>query len=209
MPYYIERTRDDFLKITKPEEIRLPRSRRSAGGHHAHLRFDLLSLIYAGGGLRPSEIRALILRHNLYGLRDLFAPRAAQLRRAGACVQGAGIVAALSSQSEQLVRRKIIELQTCSLKGRANDYIEALGFSRLSIKTCSSCSGNLRAERIRLADSALHGYERKSRPLLRDAIEAKGTSAAALLREDDLKVLPRARTSRRRSPQRVSRRRGP
>ncbi|MCX5824918.1 MAG: BREX-1 system adenine-specific DNA-methyltransferase PglX [Deltaproteobacteria bacterium] len=77
MPYYIEgETETDFLKITKPEEIRLL-DPASGSGHMLTYSFDLLYLIYEEEGHAPSEIPSLILRHNLFGLE--ICPRAAQL----------------------------------------------------------------------------------------------------------------------------------
>lgn len=77
MPYYIEgEPETDFLKITKPEEIRLL-DPATGSGHMLTYSFDLLYLIYEEEGHAPSEIPGLILRHNLFGLE--ICSRAAQL----------------------------------------------------------------------------------------------------------------------------------
>ncbi|MDO9558599.1 MAG: BREX-1 system adenine-specific DNA-methyltransferase PglX [Syntrophales bacterium] len=77
MPYYIEGEPDTgFLKITKPEEIRLL-DPATGSGHMLTYSFDLLYLIYEEEGHAPSEIPGLILRHNLFGLE--ICPRATQL----------------------------------------------------------------------------------------------------------------------------------
>lgn len=77
MPYYIEgEPETDFLKITKPEDIRLL-DPACGSGHMLTYAFDLLVKIYDEEGHAPSEIPGLILRHNLYGLE--ICPRAAQL----------------------------------------------------------------------------------------------------------------------------------
>ncbi len=77
MPYYIEgEPETDFLKIAKPEDIRLL-DPACGSGHMLTYAFDLLYAIYEEEGYAPSEIPAHILRNNLHGL-DI-CPRAAQL----------------------------------------------------------------------------------------------------------------------------------
>ena len=77
MPYYIEdETETEYLKIARPEEIRLL-DPASGSGHMLTYAFDLLYLIYEEEGHAPSEIPGLILRHNLFGLE--ICPRATQL----------------------------------------------------------------------------------------------------------------------------------
>jgi hypothetical protein len=65
-----------FLKIERPEDIRLC-DPAVGSAHMLTYAFDLLYLIYAEEGYAPTEIPALILRHNLHGLE--ICPRAAQL----------------------------------------------------------------------------------------------------------------------------------
>ena len=68
MPYYIEgEAETDFLKITKPEEIRLL-DPAGGSGHMLTYAFDLLYAIYEEEGYDAPEIPSLILRHNLYGV---------------------------------------------------------------------------------------------------------------------------------------------
>jgi hypothetical protein len=108
MPYYIEGEADtDFLKISKPEEIRLV-DPAVGSGHMLTYAFDLLTLIYEEEGYTPSEIPALILRHNLHGL-DL-CPRAAQLAEL-ALVFKAREKSRRFFQPEHLVRPNITELK--------------------------------------------------------------------------------------------------
>jgi len=77
MPYYIEgEPETDFLRINKPEEIKLL-DPACGSGHMLTYAFDLLSHIYTEAGYAAAEIPGLILQHNLYGL-DI-CPRAAQL----------------------------------------------------------------------------------------------------------------------------------
>jgi hypothetical protein len=125
MPYYIEGEPEiDFLRITKPEEIKLL-DPACGSGHMLTYAFDLLCHIYTEEGYAAAEIPGLILQHNLYGL-DI-CPRAAQL---------AGLALALKAREQsrrffqpgQLVQPQIIELQDVRFEaGELNDYIEALG----------------------------------------------------------------------------------
>lgn len=67
--YYIapEEPETDFLKITKPEEIRIC-DPAAGSGHMLTYAFDLLYAIYEEEGYDPAEIPALILTHNLTGV---------------------------------------------------------------------------------------------------------------------------------------------
>ncbi|WP_435229412.1 BREX-1 system adenine-specific DNA-methyltransferase PglX [Pseudopelagicola sp. nBUS_20] len=69
MDYYIapEEPETDFLKITKPEEIRIC-DPAAGSGHMLTYAFDLLYAIYEEEGYDPTEIPALILEHNLTGV---------------------------------------------------------------------------------------------------------------------------------------------
>lgn len=68
MSYYIEGDAEtDFLKITRPEEIKLI-DPAAGSGHMLTYAFDLLYAIYEEEGYAPSDIPSLILKHNLYGV---------------------------------------------------------------------------------------------------------------------------------------------
>ena len=69
MDYYIapEEPETDFLKITKPEEIRIC-DPACGSGHMLTYAFDLLYAIYEEEGYDATEIPALILTHNLTGV---------------------------------------------------------------------------------------------------------------------------------------------
>lgn len=69
MDYYIapEEPETDFLKITKPEEIRIC-DPAAGSGHMLTYAFDLLYAIYEEEGYDATEIPALILAHNLTGI---------------------------------------------------------------------------------------------------------------------------------------------
>ena len=69
MDYYIapEEPENDFLKITRPEEIRIC-DPAAGSGHMLTYAFDLLYAIYEEEGYDPTEIPALILEYNLTGV---------------------------------------------------------------------------------------------------------------------------------------------
>ncbi|SPL62487.1 BREX-1 system adenine-specific DNA-methyltransferase PglX [Ochrobactrum soli] len=69
MDYYIapEKPETDFLKITRPEEIRIC-DPACGSGHMLTYAFDLLYEIYAEEGHDAAEIPGLILKHNLTGI---------------------------------------------------------------------------------------------------------------------------------------------
>ncbi|MET4077027.1 BREX-1 system adenine-specific DNA-methyltransferase PglX [Janibacter sp. UYMM211] len=78
MDYYIAPVDDetDFLKITKPEELKVI-DPACGSGHMLTYAFDLLYAIYEEEGYGPGEIPGLILTHNLFGTE--IDPRAAAL----------------------------------------------------------------------------------------------------------------------------------
>lgn len=69
MDYYIapEEPETDFLKISRPEEIRIC-DPAAGSGHMLTYAFDLLYAIYEEEGYDAAEIPALILTHNLTGV---------------------------------------------------------------------------------------------------------------------------------------------
>ena len=69
MDYYIapEEPETDFLRITRPEEIRIC-DPAAGSGHMLTYAFDLLYAIYEEEGYDATEIPALILTHNLTGV---------------------------------------------------------------------------------------------------------------------------------------------
>ncbi|QPN68103.1 DNA methyltransferase [Synechococcus sp. CBW1006] len=129
MPYYIDgEAETDFLKINKPEEIKVL-DPACGSGHMLTYAFDLLSLIYEEEGYAPSEIPGLILQNNLYGLE--ICPRATQLAQLALLLKSRE-QSRRFFQPEQLVRPQILELQDVRIKGEElNDYIEALGLEEL------------------------------------------------------------------------------
>ena len=69
MDYYIkpEKVETDFLRINKPEEIRIC-DPAVGSGHMLVYAFDLLYAIYEEQGYEPTDIPEKILIHNLYGI---------------------------------------------------------------------------------------------------------------------------------------------
>jgi hypothetical protein len=129
MPYYIEgEAETDFLRVTKPEDIRLL-DPAVGSGHMLTYAFDLLYLIYEEEGYAPGDIPGLILRHNLHGLE--ICPRAAQLAEL-ALVFKAREKSRRFFQPEHLVRPHIIELRDVRfVENELRDYIHALGLGDL------------------------------------------------------------------------------
>jgi hypothetical protein len=134
MPYYIEPAKGspseasgeetDFLKIAKPEEIRVC-DPAVGSGHMLTYAFDLLYLIYEEEGYAPSEVPGIILRHNLHGLE--ICSRAAQLAEL-ALVFKAREKSRRFFQSGHFVRPDIVELRDVRYdEGELSAYFESLG----------------------------------------------------------------------------------
>ncbi len=186
MPYYIEgEAGTNFLKITKPEDIRLL-DPACGSGHMLTYAFDLLFLIYEEEGYVPNEIPALILKHNLYGLE--ICPRAAQLAEL-ALVFKARAKSRRFFQPGTLVQPRILALQNIRFdEGELHDYIAALDLGDL-----------FNQPMLRL----LHQFEEATtfgsliQPCLdeenitfaRDAIEAKDLGGKLFLGETHAKIL--------------------
>ena len=69
MDYYIqpEQAEEDFLRISKPEELKIC-DPACGSGHMLTYAFDLLYAIYEEEGYEPADIPEKILTHNLYGI---------------------------------------------------------------------------------------------------------------------------------------------
>lgn len=194
MPYYIEGentapggspAETDFLKITKPEEIRLC-DPAVGSGHMLTYAFDLLTLIYEEEGYAPTEIPALILRHNLHGLE--ICPRAAQLAEL-ALVFKAREKSRRFFQPEHLVRPRIIELRDVSFaENELRDYIHALGLGDLFHQPVLKLLHQF--EEAKNFGSLIQPcLDERAIADLRRAIEAKDLGGQLFLRETHLKVL--------------------
>lgn len=129
MPYYIEGDAEtDFLKVTKPEEIKLV-DPAVGSGHMLTYAFDLLYLIYEEEGYPASDIPGLILKHNLHGIE--ICPRAAQLAELALAFK-ARKKARRFFQSGTFVRPQITELQEIRFNGdELREYIKELKLGTL------------------------------------------------------------------------------
>lgn len=130
MPYYVEseESETDFLRIERPEEIKII-DPAVGSGHMLTYAFDLLYAIYEEEGYAPSEIAGLILKHNLYGV-DI-DPRAAQLA-ALALMLKARERSRRFFQPEVRVRPNIIAMRDVRFEPRElGEYVRALDLGPL------------------------------------------------------------------------------
>jgi type II restriction/modification system DNA methylase subunit YeeA len=129
MEYYIkpEQEESDFLRITKPEEIKVC-DPACGSGHMLTYAFDLLYSIYEEEGYDPASIPSLILMNNLYGIE--IDERAGELA-----------AFALSMKARQKSRRffsKPTEPQICVLKNvkiepeNLKEYVKHVGIDLFS-----------------------------------------------------------------------------
>lgn len=186
MPYYIEgEAETDFLKITKPEDIRLC-DPAVGSGHMLTYAFDLLSLIYEEEGYASTEIPALILRHNLHGL-DI-CPRAAQLAEL-ALVFKAREKSRRFFQPEHIVRPNIIELRDVRFaENELRDYVSVLGLGDLFNQPMLNLLNQF--EEAKNFGSLIQPcLDERAISIARHAIEAKDLGGHNLLRETHCKVL--------------------
>ncbi len=129
MPYYIEGDQEtDFLKINKPEEIRLL-DPASGSGHMLTYAFDLLALIYEEEGYAPADIPGLVLENNLHGVE--ICPRAAQLAELALVFKARG-KSRRFFQADKLVKPQITALENVRFEERElRDYSQAFGLGDL------------------------------------------------------------------------------
>lgn len=187
MPYYIEgEAETDFLEISKPEDIRLL-DPAAGSGHMLTYAFDLLTLIYEEEGYPPSEIPALILRHNLYGL-DI-CPRAAQLATL-ALVFKAREKSRRFFLPEHLVRPHILELRdVCFQDNELSGYFKALDIQPSALNP-QLTKLLYQFEEAKNFGSLIRPYlDERAIVEVRHAIKAKDLGSQIFLRETQLKVL--------------------
>ncbi|MBB3204905.1 type II restriction/modification system DNA methylase subunit YeeA [Rhodopirellula rubra] len=126
MDYYIrpEEPETDFLKITSPEELKVC-DPACGSGHMLTYAFDLLHAIYEEQGYQPTDVPALILTHNLYGVEidD----------RAGALAAFALTMKAREKYRRFLSPGKIVQPNICVLENikvdpeELDDYMDKVG----------------------------------------------------------------------------------
>ncbi len=186
MPYFIEGDAEtDFLKIGRPEDIRLV-DPAVGSGHMLTYAFDLLYLIYEEEGYAPGDIPGLILRHNLTGL-DI-CPRAAQLAEL-ALVFKAREKAPRFFHPEHLVRPHIIELRDVRFaEGELRDYVQAMGLGELFDEPMLKLLHQF--EEAKNFGSLIQPcLDERAIADARSAIEARDMGGQLFLRETHLKVL--------------------
>lgn len=186
MPYYVESEPEtDFLKITKPEEIRLL-DPACGSGHMLTYAFDLLTLIYEEEGYEPTEIPALILRHNLHGLE--ICPRAAQLAEL-ALVFKARKKYRRFFQPQHFVRPHIIELRdVCFAENELHHYIHSLGLGDFFNQPLLNLLHQF-GEAKNIGSLIQPLIDERAIVFTRRAIEAKDLGGQLFLHETHLKVL--------------------
>lgn len=186
MPYYIEgEAESEFLKIAKPEDIRLL-DPACGSGHMLTYAFDLLFLIYEEEGHVPNEIPALVLKHNLYGLE--ICPRATQLAEL-ALVFKAREKSRRFFQPGTLVQPRILALQNIRFdEGELHDYIAALDLGDLFNQPMLQLLHQF-AEATTFGSLIQPCLDEQNITFARQAIEAKDLGGQLFLRETHAKVL--------------------
>jgi hypothetical protein len=127
MPYYIVGEREsDFLRVSKPEEIRVL-DPACGSGHMLTYAYDLLYAIYDEQGYSPTEIPVLILQHNLAGLE--ICDRAAALAAFALCMKAR---ASDSRYFRRGVQPNILALQNIRIENEElKDYVDTLGLGEI------------------------------------------------------------------------------
>jgi type II restriction/modification system DNA methylase subunit YeeA len=131
MDYYIkpapaadgsDQPETDFLRINKPEEIKIC-DPACGSGHMLTYAFDLLYAIYEEDGYEPADIPAMILTHNLYGVE--IDERAGEL---------AAFALTMKARAKQRrFFRNPIQPHICVLEnvhfdeGELNEYMDVIG----------------------------------------------------------------------------------
>jgi hypothetical protein len=186
MPYFIEGDAEtDFLKITKPEEIKLV-DPAVGSGHMLTYAFDLLYLIYEEEGYPASDIPGLILKHNLHGIE--ICPRAAQLAELALAFK-ARKKARRFFQPGVFVRPQITELQEIRFNGdELREYIKELKLGALFDQGVIKLLHQF--EEAKNFGSLIQPcLNERSIGEIRSAIEAKDLGGQLFLRETHKKVL--------------------
>jgi hypothetical protein len=185
MPYYIEGDAEtDFLKIAKPEEIKLV-DPAVGSGHMLTYAFDLLYLIYEEEGYPASDIPGLILKHNLHGIE--ICPRAAQLAELALAFK-ARKKARRFFQPGTFVRPQITELQEIRFNGdELREYIKELKLGALFDQGVIKLLHQFKDAK-NFGSLIQPCLDERSIADVRLAIEAKDLGGQLFLRETHLKV---------------------
>ena len=186
MPYYIEgEAETDFLKITKPEEIKIV-DPAVGSGHMLTYAFDLLYLIYEEEGYPANDIAGLILKHNLHGIE--ICPRAAQLAELALTFKARKKTRRFF-QPGVFLRPQITELQEIRFSGdELREYIKELKLGALFDQAVVKLLYQFE-ESKNFGALIQPCLDQKSIGDTRRAIEAKDLGGQLFLRETHLKVL--------------------
>ena len=127
MPYYIKgEPESDFVKLSKPEEIRIL-DPACGSGHMLTYAFDLLYAIYDEQGYSPTEIPGLILKYNLVGIE--ICDRAAALAAFALCMKARASDARFF---RRVVHPSIVAMQNIRIENdELEDYVDSLGASEI------------------------------------------------------------------------------
>jgi len=186
MPYYIEgEAETDFLKITKPEEIKIV-DPAVGSGHMLAYAFDLLYLIYEEEGYPANDIAGLILKHNLHGIE--ICPRAAQLAELALAFKARKKTRRFF-QSGVFVRPQITELQEIRFSSdEVHEYIKELKLGTLFDHAVIKLLNQFE-ESKNFGSLIQPCLDQKSISDTRQAIETKDLGGQLFLRDTHLKVL--------------------
>ena len=139
MDYYIkpapaadgrEEPETDFLRINKPEEIKIC-DPACGSGHMLTYAFDLLYAIYEEEGYEPADIPAMILTHNLYGIE--IDERAGELAAFALAMKAAAGNPKEEKSNHRRFFRNPIQPNICVLENvhfdevELNEYMDAIG----------------------------------------------------------------------------------
>ena len=192
MPYYIEGentapggspAETDFLKIAKPEDIRLL-DPAAGSAHMLTYAFDLLVKIYEEEGYPPSQIAELVLTHNLHGLE--ICPRAAQLAQFALLCKAREVS---RSAFRRAVAPKVLCLEEVRFEeNELRDTIRALGLGDLFNQPMLKLLHQF--EEAKNFGSLIQPcLDERAIAFARRAIEAKELGDQLFLRETHRKVL--------------------
>ena len=124
MEYYIrpEQNETDFLRISKPEEIKVC-DPACGSGHILTYAFDVLYAIYEEEGYEPAEISEKILRYNLYGIE--IDERAAELASFALCMKARAKQRRFFQKSQQpnICLIKSVQIEDAELE----NYMDFIG----------------------------------------------------------------------------------
>ena len=199
MDYYIapEEPETDFLRIARPEDIRIC-DPAAGSGHMLTYAFDLLYAIYEEEGYDATEIPALILTHNLTGVE--IDDRAGALAAFALAMKAAG----------KLGRRRFLRIEVNSGSGPDICVLQNVSFTDAEMQDVAAVVGkDLFTDELR---DTLGQFEQAKNfgslivPKLRDpaetlrVVEARDFGGDLLLKEVQVRVIAVLRMAEALSP---------